>query len=70
MSNKKSWTYTELTEATEREIKRQLVKADPEIERRWAFGAYMLWLGLTADVASQEDDKRLQALLGRADQNG
>jgi hypothetical protein len=57
----KSWTYAELTEKTEREIRDALNGPDKELGRTWAWGAYMLWHSLTSFEPgwTQEDDNRL-----------
>jgi hypothetical protein len=65
----KTWTYEEVTAEAERQIKRGVEDAETadlqstkNMNADFAFGAYLFWLGLTAEVATIEDQRRLEAL--------
>ncbi|WP_312538053.1 hypothetical protein [Achromobacter mucicolens] len=75
---KKSWSYKQLTEATEARIrsdasflKRHLKELqDPRDAHRtvmqvssWSHGAFLLWLCLTSGWQQEGDEKRLRELV-------
>jgi hypothetical protein len=72
----KQWSYKEVTDCTEREIKylvsasRRRVGDDAEFLRQWAYGAYLMWEMLTMGHCDPLDDVRLQALANSMEKRG
>jgi hypothetical protein len=71
MSQEKSWTYAEITLATERNIVRLMQaaaeKEDPTEARTllsWAWGVFLGWTALTNGWQVDGDSARLEALIG------
>jgi hypothetical protein len=70
----KQWSYKEVTDCTEREIKylvsasRGRVGDEAEFLRQWAYGAYLMWEMLTLGHCDPLDDVRLQALANNGEE--
>lgn len=57
----KTWTYDELTEKAESEIKR-LMQSKYQNVKDSAFGAYMLWYNITVGWQKDGDAEKMVAL--------
>lgn len=67
---KSSWTYEQITSATEKRINELMRRAlaekdDPAIRslnRQWAYGAYILWSHITNGFQKPRDDQKIRSL--------
>jgi hypothetical protein len=66
--SQKSWTYEEITQATEDKIARLLRLAAGKPSERamifkdWAYGAYLGWYHLTCGWQEEGDAERMEAI--------
>lgn len=69
MAEEKTWSYQEITDATQRRIEMLLARAERRagIEADWlrqqAYGTYALWDALTFGWQAEGDSERLRALV-------
>ena len=65
----KSWTYDQITDEAEAQIKQHMRDAetsgesDRKMYRDWAAGAYLLWHSLTIGAHEQGADEKMKALM-------
>lgn len=60
----KKWSYTEITKSAENEIRKTMAieRVDLETRKKWAYGTYLAWYGLTFGWQEDGDSNRLEAL--------
>ncbi|RKT10461.1 hypothetical protein B0G69_7867 [Paraburkholderia sp. RAU2J] len=69
MTSERRWTYADITAEVVRQIRRAMTDADATqleitraMNRDWAMGAYLVWIGLTEGSHHADDVLRLKAL--------
>lgn len=66
----KSWTYKQISEATQKTINLLIEKAahesgkEAQLFRNWAYGVFLMWEFLTCNWREEGDEKRMEKLLG------